>query len=171
MSKEQHMDMQEEEIANQQTGLSLELSGLIKLSKKELSEKVSEALDLIKDGFIEPIDAYIFAKKGEKMFKDLVEQVKPLAEERSYEKGFAKFGAVITESTLGAKTDYSGCNDLQWNELNAQMLELKAKVTERETFLKGVATQMDLINRETGEVYTISPPIKTGKAGITVTIK
>lgn len=170
-TKNQHIDNQEENLSNQETGLSLELSGLIKLNKSEIKERSNEIKQRVLDGELNPLDVLIMAKKGIESFKQLETDIRPIAEEESYGKGYVKHGVSVEEKMNGVKYDFSNCGDKEWEEINAEFEAIKLRKEKRETFLKTLTKPLELVDTDTGETYTIHPPIKSGKIGLTLTIK
>lgn len=156
---------------NQQVNVLHKEVGILNLDKGSIKNRVSEAVVSIQDGWTDPVDALIYAKKGELFFKELIEKVKPLAEDTQIGKDFRKYGVEISEAMQGVKYDFSECGDVVLNELMVQKIELDAKVKERQEFLKTVKGTMELVDTDTGETYTVKAPIKTGSMGFTVKIK
>lgn len=170
-SKDQHIQQQEQELANQETGLSLELSGLIKLNKSDIREKVRQAVQMVEDGDILPDDALCYVTKGKELYTELVEKIKPLAEEKSYGKGYSKHGCDFTEKMLGVKYDYSNCGLPEYEEILSKLEPLLKRKKEIEEELQKMTKSREEVNTETGETYTVNPPVKKGKLGLALTIK
>jgi hypothetical protein len=64
------------------------------------------------------------------------------------------------------KFDYESCGDPIWLKMNKEMEILKAKMKERETFLKGIKQHvtMNIIDPDSGEFYEnvdLYPPAKS----------
>lgn len=163
-------EMAEQEAANTQTGLSLELKGLISINKSTIKEKVETVVNGIHDGWIDPVDAFIYSKKGGEFFTLLEKNVRPLAEEKPIGKDFRKYDCVITEAMNGVKTDYSNCGHPEYDEVMQKIEELTVQRKELEKFLSGITKPTDIVLNE-AEVYKINPPIKSGKLGFKLEIK
>ncbi len=85
---------------------------------------------------------------------------------KSFDYGNAKFE--IAE--LGVKYDYSVCNDSELMQLESQAAALAIKIETRKEFLKLLPDNgMELINQETGEIYTIYKPVKKSTTGVKLT--
>lgn len=168
-TKDQHIQQQEQELANQETGLSLELSGLIKLNKEEIAQGVDLIKQRVEDGLIDPLDALIIAKKGKESYDQIEKAIRPLAEEKIYGKDYARHGVLVEEANIGARWDYKPCQD--------PLLEsLELRVKERQKFLQTVKkpTKIDFVDEVTGDVteHEIYPAIKShGRLGLKLTIK
>lgn len=151
-------------------GLNLELQDFINADKQRIKDIANNVAIQIQDGNYDGIDALIFIKKGSELFKELDAKVRPLAENKQIGVDFQKFGVKITEGMTGVKYDFSYCQDPIYTELNTAFEEAKEALEERKTFLKSVTKPMDIVINE-AEVYTIKPPVKSGKMGFTLTIK
>jgi hypothetical protein len=80
------------------------------------------------------------------------------------EKSFELFGAKFIKTTVGVKYDFSACRDSEYDDLKVKFDNLKAKLKEKEDFLKSLKQQV--ANPDTGEI--IYPAKKTGKESISV---
>lgn len=152
-------------------GLSTELHGIISLDKASIKTQSGLIKQRVLDGELDALDTLILAKKGQLAYKQLEDDVKDLAEEKSYGKGYVKHGVSIDEKMNGVKYDYSKCNDREWEDLNAKFEEIKQAKTKREEWLKKLEKSMEVVDKDTAETWTIYPPIKSGKMGLTLTIK
>lgn len=154
----------------QETGVSLELSKLLTFDKADIFEVVSGVIERVNDGWVDPLDALIYAKKGELLFKEVISGIKAKVEIPT-EKGYTKYNAQLTEKMTGVKYDYSACGDTEWNELQSQIEALTEKRKERETFLKSIKKETTIVNDDTGEVETLQPAVKSGSLSISLTLK
>jgi hypothetical protein len=125
------------------------------------------------NGQIIASDLLRFQKAMEKVF----EKIKPtlienaLNEISNYEKNAVIKGSEFSIVEAGVKYDYSECNDLEYNTLTTQLEALKSTLKDRETFLKAIKAPMQMIDENSGEVYTINPPKKTSSTTLKVTFK
>jgi hypothetical protein len=125
------------------------------------------------NGQIIPTDLLRFQKAMEKVF----EKIKPtliesaISEVEQYEKNAVIKGSEFSIVEAGVKYDYSGCNDLEYNMLNNQLEAIKSTLKDRETFLKSIKEPLQMIDENSGEVYTIYPPKKTSTTTLKVTFK
>lgn len=150
--------------------LELKTEGLLKLSKSEIADKVKNAIQLVKNGEADKIDAYIYAKKGLELFTSLSKGLKPLADGVTLNKGYTRFNTAFEEKMQGVSFDFSECGDLLYNDMVQRQAELTLEISQREDFLKSIVKPMELLDTDTGETYTVQPPIKKGKLGYTVKI-
>ncbi len=125
------------------------------------------------NGQIIASDLLRFQKAMEKVF----EKIKPtlienaLNEISQYEKNAVIKGSEFSIVEAGVKYDYSECNDVEYNSLTIQIEALKSTLKDRETFLKAIKAPMQMIDENSGEVYTICPPKKTSSTTLKVTFK
>lgn len=151
-----------------------ELDKLINLNKKTMDTTVDKLVDLVKGGFADSIDALVYAKKGVELFSLLEKQIRPIAEENiRLAKGevYSKYNAEISQKQVGTKYDFTVCQDSEWDSLKAAYEKADTLLKEREKFLKTVTKPLHTFNEETGETFTINPPVKTGKMGIAISLK
>ncbi len=80
------------------------------------------------------------------------------------EKSFEIFGAKFSKTTVGVKYDFDVCQDSEWQDIKEHAENYKAKLKEREDFLK--ALKQPVVNPDTGEM--IYPANKTGKETLSV---
>jgi len=142
-------------------------------SKDGIKRYVTQVVNEIKEGVMNPLLAHLYIKSMEKSLEEISKQIKEdvMNEAYKYEKSFDFHGARIEQTELGTKYNYENCGDVVWNGLNKQITELSEKRKEREAMLKTVKDSMTMVNEENGETWTIYPPIKTSTTGIKVTIK
>jgi hypothetical protein len=163
-SKELAMLLQEEHSV-------AELQPIMQMSKAQLSEMVTAAYNLVKDGEFDESKAMVNAAKFKFIGTELEKLLRPICEEKQKEKRIALYHAEINRKETGVSWDFSNCNDPIWNEHVQQFEFYKSELKKREEFLKTVTKAMPIIIEETGEVVTINPPIRNAKDGIEVKLK
>ena len=127
----------------------------------------------IKDGQEDPLKYHIQAKGLMKALDAIEKEVKPLIiKEADKYRGEGKvieiFGAKVEFKEVGVSYQYDGCGDSQWETLSAEIKTLTERRKERETFLRGLKTPIEVVNTSTGEVERIHPPVKKGSESIAV---
>lgn len=152
-------------------GLNLELHDFINADKQRIKDIANNVAIQIQDGNYDGIDALIFIKKGSELFKELDAKVRPLAESKQIGVDFQKFGVKITEGMTGVKYDYTQTGDIEYQQLVQVFDAAKEALKSREDFLKAITKPIEIVDTESGETYTVNPPIKSGKMGFTLTIK
>ena len=199
MSKtgEQVIDVMNEEVSKEQTGLSFELdslnlfleqkkelsivpmdrTSLLTAEKGDLSEMVSDILQNVNDGVLDAMAVNVFAKKGEYIFKSLLEGIKGKVHIPDGSE-YTVFNTVISQRATGVKYLYSHCGDPEWDGLFELSKDIKERMDARQLFLKGVkepTEQSEVIDEQTGEVTqqacVIKPVVKTGGVSLIFTLK
>ncbi len=162
-SKEEFTQMRDDEqqqaVANKSMAVTLAPKSILDLTSEGIRTKSQQIVDYYTDGYNNPAEGLILAKK----LTEMAEQIKsnlqdPASNELKLGKGEKAelFGCVINEQMVGVKYSFKECGDPLWNEL-------KEKITNRENFLKTIKGSKQELIEETGEVVTIYEPIKSGK--------
>jgi hypothetical protein len=169
MSKDLHFEMMAQEAP-----YSLELinlNNLMNLSKSSIQTVVGEVTTKVANGDVDAIKALIYAKKGLELLGAIEKNVRPYAESHPIPKGGVEmYSCQLIERMSGVKTDYSACGDPVWDLLDSQLEGIIIAKKEREKFLSGISKPTEIVN-EYHEVFTLNPPIKSGKMGIALSIK
>jgi len=155
-------------------GLNFSVDNLINLNKMYMSDIVKMATESVTEGNYDPIKALVYAKKGQELFTQLEKAIRPIAEDaQRLAKGevYDIHNSVITQKETGVKYDFTSCNDSEYNSLKERFDILELELKCREAFLKNVHKDMEQVDTETGETYTIHPPIRSGKLGLAISIK
>ena len=149
----------------------------IPLTKTEQAELGDSMKRNLLEGNISPIEAIVKAKSLYEtlgaFLKD--EEVKEcvINECGKYGKGenpsFA--GAVIQVKDAAVKIDYSNCGDPVYERLCEEMDLLKSQMKEREAELKALSKSRTVVDEETGEVYTLRPPVRSASTTYSITFK
>lgn len=166
--KEFGMEEQERQLANEETALSFELDGLLTSNKAYRTTLAQSVVQDVSEGNLDATQVFIYAKKAEDFFKDVVNNVKPFVAAKQIQKGgITLYESTIIEKKDPDKYDFSVCSDSTYNEMIVEMEQLKAKIKERETFLKALTEPVSTLD---GEI--INPPIKTfGSQNVAVSFR
>jgi hypothetical protein len=166
--KEYGMEEQEKQLATEQTGLSFELDNLMTTNKAYRTALAQSVIQDVNEGIIDATEVLIYACKGEEFFKSVVDNVRPIVAGKQIQKGGIKlYDSDIVEKKNPDKYDFTVCQDTQWNEFNALLNDVKARMKARETFLKTLTEPMATMD---GEI--INPPAITfGALNVSVTLK
>lgn len=126
------------------------------ITKSVISDIVEEAVNAVKEGHIDPMEAAIRLKANEEILKDIRKQLDDLilSTAEDYEKGDRIINGVEFNVVNGRKA-YDFSDDAEW-------ADLKAKLKAREEYLKA-KPQFD---PETGEANPTK--IKYGKDYLTI---
>jgi predicted nucleic acid-binding Zn-ribbon protein len=153
--------------------LTLEGLQLQSLNKEAILSQSLLIRDNINDGYLDALEVLISAKKMQELGKQLEEVSRPIAEDKTrLQKGevYKTQSVEVVEKTIGSKTDYSNCNDEVWEKLQQDLSDLKEAIKQRENFLSAITTQTTIVTND-GEIVTLNPPIKSGRIGLSLTIK
>ena len=143
------------------------------LSKQGITEAINTIKNEIIDGNLDALEVLIVAKKIQTYADELEKQVRPYAEEKAnIGKGqvYSRFSVDVCEKVVASKTDYSACGDPEWESLTQTMTDLKQAIKDREQFLSAVKEPTTIVTKD-GEIVTINPPIKSGRIGLSLTLK
>lgn len=159
--------MQYAEAEQGKNGLSFELS-LLNATKIQLEDKAKAIVNEVADGYKDPLQTLILAKKAIEVFTAVEKNVRPFCANENVGKGVAMFSAQIIEKKSPDTYDFTTCNDSTWNELKQQESDIKLKLKMREAFLKSLLEPV--ANTNTGEVIN-KPDVLYGKQTLAVTLK
>jgi hypothetical protein len=143
------------------------------LNKEAIVSQSLLVRDNINDGYLDALEVLISAKKMQELGKQLEDISRPIAEDKTrLQKGevYKTQSVEIVEKTIGSRTDYSNCNDEVWEKLQQDLSDLKEAIKQRENFLNALTTQTTIVTND-GEIVTLNPPIKSGRIGLSLTIK
>jgi hypothetical protein len=133
---------------------------------KELSYTLAnQVIKSVLEGNSNPLKQLIMVKSLESALSEIKDKVLPLGLEElaKYGKEVEMNGYRISVINAGAKYDYSDCNHPVYHSLVAKMDELKKEIADIEKFLKSLKSPIEVLDKETGEVYTIYPPVYSSK--------
>jgi len=143
------------------------------LNKEAIVSQSLLVKENILNGGLGALEVLISAKKMQELGKQLEEVSRPIAEERlvlGRGEVYKTQSVEVVEKTIGSRTDYSNCNDEVWEKLQQDLSDLKETIKQREAFLNALTTQTTIVTND-GEIVTLNPPIKSGRIGLSLTIK
>ena len=142
-------------------------------SKEQVASFSDQLIRQLDAGEIEPLKFKVFLK----CLEQVMDNIKPVLDEmardeaeRYGEKEFTLMGAKVRLSEVGTRYDYSSCGDSTHEYLSAQAKNASLTLKDREKYLQSLKSPMTIVNEVTGEIETISPPVKISKSSITITI-
>lgn len=80
-------------------------------------------------------------------------------------------GHALSIREAGARYDYSNCGDPYMDDYLEEMKSLKAKIKDREAFLKAIKDKATIVDERTGDVAEVYPPSKTSTTSLTINLK
>ena len=138
-SKEMFLNEQQRNTDVLESGVSLELTTLLNCNKEYRNLFAQSIIEGVQDGYSDPQQVLITAKKGIEIFTLIEKNVKGFVSARQIQKGgITLYGATITEKKDPDKYDFSVCEDEEYNEMLKDLEKLKAQIKERETLLKAI---------------------------------
>lgn len=143
------------------------------LDKDTIMNQSKQVKTNILDGHLDALEVLISAKKMQELGKQLEEVSRPIAEDRLIlgRGEVYKFQSVeVIEKTIGSRTDYSTCSDPEWDSLQQALMDIKDAIKKRESFLGAITSPTTIVTSD-GEIITINPPVKSGRLGLSLTIK
>jgi hypothetical protein len=144
-------------------------------SKAKMDEIVTRLVVGVQDGSIDPLQLLVKLKFAQSIIADTIESIQPncVDEASKYHKGedIKLLGAELKVKEAGTKYDYSNCGDKIWEQYDFMEKSNAEAKKGRANFLKSLKKSETLVDDETGEIYTIHPPIKKSSTIVQVTIK
>jgi hypothetical protein len=147
-----------------------------------LAPSTQTQIDVFSDGVIQSVQAgevnpltvliqlRAIAKASERILKEINSNI--LNEAGKYsENEFEYAGCKLTKAEHGTTYDFSNCGDIQWVTLKAKESILKSSIKDRETFLKAIKGALETLDKDSGEVVTLTPPTKKSTSGVNVSIR
>ena len=148
---------------------NLHIKSLTDATKSELNDLASILLELSEG---RELDLYIFGKKIEYLSKVIQEVTHEYSlSEAEKMKGESIYNSKVEVKDVGVKYDYSKCNYAPYDTLLSNKKELETEIKGVEALLKSINKPTTIVDEETGDVMNVSPPLRTSKTSIVLTIK
>lgn len=155
----------------------IQITETIPFTKVQQSDFVESLVAQIEDGEVNPVEAVVKAKALNETLNAFLKDDRTneyvLNECDKYNKSetpsFA--GATVQVRETGVKYDYMNCGDPEYTSLLKQMQEISDALKKREKYLSAITSPKTEINEETGEIYTLKPPVRTAKDSFIITFK
>lgn len=147
---------------------------LFDADKKALNEFAKSIIASVNDGNEDALRVHVIVKKQEYVLKQIKEGIEESAKTEAAKYGDKQFMFAGSECHLTATStsyDFKACGDHKFDALQLEFDNIKSKLDERKEFLKAIKSPENFINDDTGEIYIVSPPLKTQGTGVKVTIK
>lgn len=142
--------------------------------KKGLDYFIDYVANTIESGNDDPLKVRAIAAKLEYIANGIKERTKEHAktEAAKYgEKPFAFAGCEMHLTPTYTKYQYDKCNDPEWWKHWRQEQNAGNERKEREKFLQTLKSPLTTVDKESGEVVEIYPPVKVQSIGVKVSIK
>ena len=147
---------------------------LLNADKKALEMFANTIIRDVKEGRENPLEIQLLIKKYEFVLNEIKENIKVNVSNEAAKYGEKEFeygGAKCHYTPTATSYDFTVCGDNAWQSFDLAEKNMKEHKKQREEFLKMVTEPLNLVDEETGETYTISPPQKKQTYGLKVTLK
>ena len=163
-------------MAKKSTSKEIAISKLDKnITKAEIKSQAAIIKQSILDGYIDPVETLVIAKKMQEFGKTVEGEIKGIANEKAQigkNETLSIFNANVIRKMVKTEYDFGNCGDPFWNRVNSEIENLKKQLKAREDFLKTIQKPMMIADEFTeGEEVTLNPPIKYQTEGLSITIK
>jgi hypothetical protein len=128
----------------------------------------------VQNGNVNPLELLVMLRALEGMSKTVRECIDSniqSAADKYSEKEFEVLGAKIQKGDVGVEYDYKNTGDHDWERFATDEATAAARRKERETFLRSLKEPMDVLDKDSGEMWTIRPPLRRSKPGLKVFFK
>lgn len=146
---------------------------VLSMSKKDLLTHAKEEAEKdIEEGYINLLEVYLENKSAIDFLTDYNKSIKKEVIndfDRYCEKQVLINGRKVSTKETGVKYDFSKCN---YPELETYEVSIKKDtdyLNKLKEFVKKLNKPIDVLDEETGEVYTVKPPLKTSTTTIAIT--
>jgi hypothetical protein len=133
-----------------------------------------QLIESVRQGEVNPLEVLVTLKAFEKVADRVLKEIRDnfVTESNKYPERIFEFaGNKIEKAEVGTKYDYSICNDPIYNFRLDISKKANEQLKEREEFLKTLKNPMTVVDDDSGEITTITPPFKTYTTSLKVTIK
>lgn len=142
-------------------------------SKATQATIANDLVSQVKSGNVDPMQAFIqikaIAEICDQFLKDDEIVSLTMGAVARNENNLPVFNGAKVSLTNSTRYDYGSSRDPEYLELLRQKDIISDKMKAREMFLKALDTQIDIVDRESGELKTIFPPEKKQSKTLRVT--
>lgn len=131
-------------------------------------------VNAVMEGNENPLNVMLQVRAMERACKAIADQIKDeiITEADKYPGVEFEFrGNKLVKGDVSTTYDYSVCNDTEWERRKVDADAAKDRLSERESFLKGLKEPITVVDHLTGEVVTVRPPLKKTTPGVKFFIK
>ncbi len=152
-------------------------NGVLKLfpsTSDEVNRFANRLIQSVKHEGENPLEILVQIRAMEKAFKIVTEKIKEnyLNEAEKYPGDKFEFkGNEILKGDVKTEYDYSVSGDKDWELFSVAENTAAENRKRREGFLRTLKEPLNLYDEDTGETWTIKPPLKKSTAGLKIFIK
>lgn len=143
-------------------------------TKEQINLFANQLIEDVQEGVTNPLLLHTQIKMIEMALEKVKEGIREAALNEASKQGLKTFdynGVVVEIRETGVKYDYSACGDVDWEQAKTSEAQFAQLRKDREAELKAMKGPHTMVNEQTGEVYRVSPPIRTSTTGLAVIIK
>jgi len=147
---------------------------ILPVTKIQIAQFSKQVIEQVQAGEVNPMEILVLIRAFQAAGKTILDCIKTnlQAEGDKYsEKSLDVFGARVEKADVGVSYSYETCEDREWERLQTDLATTAARLKEREEFLRTLKAPLDIYDKETGETWTIHPPLRKGSEGFKVFIK
>lgn len=128
----------------------------------QINDFANRCISSVENGHENALDIYLIVTAAIKSLEQIKDSIKPIAYEEAEKYGtkFERNSAVVNLRQT-SKYFYDKTGDLEYEAIVNNFNRFKKDKSDKEKQLKTLTKPMDVIDQETGEVYTIYPPAKS----------
>lgn len=141
--------------------LNINNNALLFKSKEEIKDIAFFIFDQVEQGNEDAVKTLSIIHKISLICKEVETNIRPLVQKQVGKEKLERFGIKLSEVKTGSTFDYLGTGDKEYERLLKELEAAKTAVKNRESFLKTLDRVCEMVDTETGETYTVTPPINT----------
>ena len=138
-----------------------------------LPTAISQAIEYLLSGDIDPLEAWVNMSRFKKMIEALQDDTEikdcALRELSKYGKEHQIADCILEQFEAGVKYDYTVCGDSTLDELYKLRNAVNMDIKDRESMLRSIPENTTLADADTGEI--LRRPVRTSKTTIKTTFK
>lgn len=144
---------------------------LMPSTASQVAKFAKQLIESVRDGRTNPLELIVQLHALTKVYEEVKDEIMDNVmneADKFPDKVIERYGARIEKAEVGVKYNYSSSRDTEWERLDSEIQMLEERKRYRETFLKALKEPITTLNKDTGEVEEIRPPVKTSKTGIKI---
>ncbi len=164
----------EKEPKAQPDDITRHLSSLVTTDKSGITALAQNIVNQVEIGISDPIRSFSSAKKLSELADLVMKNLRPkLLDSLKIGKNevFVKDNVEFTQAETGVSYNYASCEDLTYNEIMTRFTAVSAEKKAREDFLKTIVRDTGAFDVDSGESWTIHPPVRSGTLGVKTELK
>lgn len=144
---------------------------LMPATTQEIARFSRLLIEDVQNGNLNPLELLVMLRALERVSETVLDSIGAnldSAKDKYSEKNFDILGAQVEKSEVGVKYRYETAKDIEWERRKSAVDAAMTLLKEREEFLRTLREPMTAVDEDSGEVFKISPPLKTSKSGLKV---